>query len=143
LALTGLDAGAGRATPPVAGRLAAGFGKGEGVFSRGWLYAAPTGAEVFAPYDGRVAYAGPFRGYGMVALIDHGGGYHSLLTGLGRVDVAAGDLVLQGEPLGALPDGRAGGIGAGASEQGGAKLYVELRKDGEPVDPAPWFARPT
>ena len=77
-------------------------------------------------------------------LLDHGAGYHTLLTGLGRMDVAVGDWVLQGEPVGALPDGPAGGeIAAGGSGPGGAKLYVELRKDGEPVDPARWFAQPT
>jgi septal ring factor EnvC (AmiA/AmiB activator) len=137
--LAGLAVGQGRAAPPVAGRLAAGFGDGSGVQSRGWVYIASSSAEVFAPYDGRVAYAGPFRGYGKVALIDHGGEYHSLLTGLGRVDVGTGDWVLQGEPLGALPTGGDGG-GSGA---GRPKLYVEIRKNGKPIDPAPWFARPT
>ncbi len=137
--LVDLNQGRGHAAAPVAGRLTARYGQGEGVMSRGWVYDASAAAEVFAPYDGRIAYAGPFRGYGNVALIDHGGGYHTLLTGLGEVAVAVGDWVLQGEPLGALPAADAGR----ASEAGRPKLYVELRKDGEPVDPAPWFARPT
>lgn len=139
LRLAGLDAAKGKAAAPVAGRLSARYGQGGGVLSRGWVYQASEAAEVFAPYDGRVAYAGPFRGYGNVALIDHGDGYHTLLTGLGLLSVGAGDWVLQGEPLGALPKGAAGR----GSGPGGPKLYVELRKDGKPVDPAPWFARPT
>jgi len=143
LRLAGLAARQGQATAPVDGRLAATFGEGAGVLSRGWVFAADDAAEVFAPYDGRIAYAGPFRGYGTVALINHGGGYHTLLTGLEKLDVRAGDWVLQGEPLGALPTRPTAENGGGASDQGGAKLYVELRKDGEPVDPAPWFARPT
>lgn len=137
--LAGLSQTASKATPPVSGRLAARFGQGEGLQSRGFVYDARAEEEVYTPYDGKVVYAGPFRGYGSVALIDHGEGYHTLLTGLGRIDVAVGDWVLQGEPLGALPSEGADG----ASGAGGAKLYVELRKDGEPVDPAPWFARPT
>lgn len=139
LRLAGLAKARGQAAAPVAGRVAAGFGEGAGVLSRGLIYQASAAAEVFTPYDGRIAYAGPFRGYGDVVLIDHGDGYHTLLTGLGHVTVAAGDWVLQGEPLGALPRGAV----ARASGPGGPKLYVELRKDGEPVDPAPWFARPT
>ena len=103
------------------------------------MFEASAGAEVFAPFDGRIVYAGPFRGYGAVALIDHGDGYHSLLTGLDDLRIAVGDWVLQGEPVGALPPDS----GGGASEPRGPKLYVELRKDGEPVDPAPWFVRPT
>lgn len=137
--LAGIAKSRGQATQPVAGKLAARFGQGEGVNSRGWVFEASAGAEVFAPFDGRIVYAGPFRGYGAVALIDHGDGYHSLLTGLDDLSVAVGDWVLQGEPVGALPPDS----GGGASEPRGPKLYVELRKDGEPVDPAPWFVRPT
>ena len=148
--LAGLEKARGDAVSPVAGRLAARFGEGKGSLSQGWVYDARPTAVVFAPFDGRVAYAGPFRGYGKVALIDHGQGYHTLLTGLGRIDVAVGDWVLQGEPLGLMPPadtkekvaaGRKSD--AGTSEPQGPKLYVELRRNGDPVDPAPWFARPT
>lgn len=143
LELVGLANAKGRAIQPVHGQIAARYGEGGGVRSNGWVFDASPGAEVFTLFDGRVAYAGPFRGYGMVALIDHGGGYHTLLTGLGALNVAVGDWVLQGELIGSLPNTRASETGARTSEPGSPKLYVELRKDGQPVDPAPWFARPT
>ena len=129
--------------PPVAGQIIARFGQGEGVMSRGLVYAAVAGADVFAPFDGKIAYAGPFRGYGKVALIDHGRGYHTLLTGLDRIDVTVGDWVLGGEPLGALGQGVSRKAGRRGSGAGAPKLYVELRKNGEPVDPGPWFVRRT
>lgn len=130
-------------TPPVAGRIIARFGQGEGVMSRGLVFAAPAGADVFAPHDGKIAYAGPFRGYGKVTLIDHGQGYHTLLTGLERIDVNVGDWVLGGEPVGALGKGVGVNAVGGGSEAGAPKLYVEIRKNGEPVDPGPWFVRRT
>lgn len=84
-------------------------------------------AEVVAPFDGRVVYAGPFRDFGLVLIIRHGGGYHSVLAGLDRVDVKLDHWMLAGEPVGALP-GVSGGL-----------LYFELRRDGRPVDPQPWL----
>jgi septal ring factor EnvC (AmiA/AmiB activator) len=143
LELTGLANKKNDLSPPVAGQIVARFGQGEGVMSRGLVYSAVAGADVFSPFDGKVAYAGPFRGYGKVALIDHGRGYHTLLTGLDRIDVNVGDWVLGGEPLGALGQGIGRKAGRGGSGAGAPKLYVELRKNGEPVDPGPWFVRRT
>lgn len=143
LKLKGLAGKKNDLAPPVAGQIIARFGQGEGVMSRGLVYAAVAGADVFAPFDGKIAYAGPFRGYGKVALIDHGQGYHTLLTGLDRIDVTVGDWVLGGEPLGALGPGVSRKAGRGGSGAGVPKLYVELRKNGEPVDPGPWFVRRT
>jgi murein hydrolase activator len=82
---------------------------------------------VVAPFDGRVDYVGPFRGYGLILIIRHGGGYHSLLAGMGRVDVTAGQWLLAGEPVGSLPDAD--------DKSAGATLYLEFRRDGRPVDP--------
>lgn len=143
LNLSGLAGKQNDLAPPVAGQIIARFGQGEGVMSRGLVYAAVAGADVFAPFDGKIAYAGPFRGYGKVALIDHGRGYHTLLTGLDRIDVTVGDWVLGGEPLGALGQGVSRKAGRRGSGAGAPKLYVELRKNGEPVDPGPWFVRRT
>jgi septal ring factor EnvC (AmiA/AmiB activator) len=143
LNLSGLAGKQNDLAPPVAGQIIARFGQGEGVMSRGLVYAAVAGADVFSPFDGKIAYAGPFRGYGEVALIDHGRGYHTLLTGLDRIDVSVGDWVLGGEPLGALGQGMGRKAGRGGSGAGAPKLYVELRKNGEPVDPGPWFVRRT
>ncbi len=119
---------------PVSGAITRRFGASDasiaagGPASQGLSLAAPPGAEVVAPFDGRVIYAGPVRNLGLVLIIRHGGLYHSLLAGLGRVDIKADQWVLAGEPVGAMPDA-----------SGGA-LYFELRRDGRPVDPQPWLA---
>jgi murein hydrolase activator len=104
---------------------------GGGTASQGLGLAALPGAEAVAPFDGRVVYAGPFGKFGLVLIIRHGGLYHSLLGGLGRIDVTVDQWVLAGEPVGAMPDG---------VDKTAATLYVELRHDGRPVDPQPWLA---
>ena len=85
-----------------------------------------------APWDGIVAFAGPFRGYGVVLILQHSDGYHSLIAGLGRLDVAPGQPVAAGEPVGrTLADGSAA-----------PGVYLELRRNGQPIDPLPWLAAP-
>lgn len=115
---------------PAAGRIIRHFGQTDdaGTASKGLVINANPGARVLAPYDGQIVYAGPFRGYGRILIIEHGGGYHTMLSGLGRIDCAVGQWVVAGEPL------------ALVAEQGGAGLYVELRRDGQPVNPVPWLA---
>jgi len=121
---------------PVVGKAKRKFGEGAGLYSRGIIFSALPSAEVFAPYDGRVVYAGPFKGYATMALIEHGDGYHTLLTGLETVNIAEGDWVLQGELIGTLPER----LRSGTSELAAPELYVEIRKNGKPIDPTPWFA---
>ncbi|MGE0255488.1 MAG: peptidoglycan DD-metalloendopeptidase family protein [Alphaproteobacteria bacterium] len=125
----------GALSPPVEGKLLRRFGdRGElGERSRGAAWQAREGAQVVAPWDGKVVFAGPFRAFGPILIIEHGEGYHSLIAGLGRIDVAAGQWVLAGEPVG----------GAGPGGGNPASIYVELRHDGQPVDPMPWFAAAT
>lgn len=108
---------------PVLGRVVAGLGEmsATGVRSSGITLATAPAAQVVAPTSGRIAFAGPFRGYGRIAIIDHGGGWTSLITGLERLNVAVGDLVEQGSPIGRT----------GASKP---TVTVELRRDGKPVD---------
>jgi murein DD-endopeptidase MepM/ murein hydrolase activator NlpD len=121
---------AGRALP-VAGRVATGFGDaGPGGPHRGLTFAASLGARVVSPCAGRAVYAAPFRSFGLLLIVDCGGGYHFVLAGLDRLDAAAGQRLLAGEPVGVL-------AGSGGS---GASLYVELRRNGQPIDPRPWFA---
>jgi murein hydrolase activator len=114
---------------PITGRFAA-AGGGEPA-GQGLRLAARGGAEAVAPFDGRVVYAGPFRNRGVVLIIRHGGLYHTVLVGLGRVDVAPGEWVLAGEPVGAMPDA--------ADKRSDRPLYFELHHDGSPVDPQPWL----
>lgn len=114
---------------PVAGPVRQRYGQTNelGAPSQGLTLASIAHAEIVAPFDGRVDYAGPFRGYGVILIINHGGGYHSVLAGLGRVDAKIGEWVVAGEPIGALPEP----VKAGE----GVSLYFELRRDGRPVDP--------
>lgn len=108
---------------PVAGRLGAGFGaKGASGLSRGITLVPQPGALVVSPARGRVAFAGPYRGYGRIVIIEHDGGWASLITGLATIDQAVGDTVLQGTPL-------------GLAEATRPSISVELRKDGAPVNP--------
>ncbi|MDE2562904.1 MAG: peptidoglycan DD-metalloendopeptidase family protein [Sphingomonadales bacterium] len=108
---------------PVAGRLVAGFGTpGPGGPAQGITLAPQNGAQVVAPAAGRVAFAGPYRGYGRIVIIEHPGGWTSLVTGIGRIDVATGDSVVQGTPI-------------GIAAPGGGEMTVELRANGQPVNP--------
>jgi murein hydrolase activator len=120
---------------PAAGTLVSSFGAEDspGNTSQGLNLAAMPGAAVVAPFDGQIIYAGPFRGFGPSLILRHGGGYHSVLAGLGRLDVSNGQWILAGEPVGAMPDA----VGDGSS----SKLYIELRHDGRPVDPQPLLAK--
>ena len=110
---------------PVVGPVVRGFGTrdADGVTSMGLTLKAPSGSPVVAPLAGRVVFAGPFRGYGQILILQHKGGYHSFLAGFGRIDAEMGQEVAAGEPLGTLPEG------------GRPELYFEWRRNGEPVDP--------
>ena len=108
---------------PVAGRLGSGFGsRGESGPSRGIMLLPQPGALVISPAAGRVAFAGPYRGYGRIMIIEHPGGWATLITGLARIDKAVGDTLLQGAPI-------------GLAESSRPAVSVELRKDGVPVNP--------
>jgi len=95
-------------------------------------------ARITAPADGWVVYAGPFRSYGQLLIINAGGGYHLLIAGMSRIDVSLGQFVLAGEPI-AVMGGPAAPSFSG-DENSSPVLYVEFRKDGKPVDPGPWWA---
>lgn len=126
---------------PARGRLVRHFGDHDGpVTDKGITIATLPGAQVVAPYDGRVLFSGPFRGYRQLLIIDHGDGYHSLLAGMDRVDAAVGQWVLAGEPVGMMAGNPPGGRIEVSSPEGEPKLYVELRERGQPVDPLPWLA---
>jgi septal ring factor EnvC (AmiA/AmiB activator) len=85
-----------------------------------------------------VAYADKFRTYGQLLIINAGGGYHILLAGMQRIDVNVGQFVLAGEPVAAMGV-KAPGKGDKTGDQ--QVLYVEFRKDGQPIDPGPWWAK--
>ena len=119
---------------PVSGQLVGRFGAPDpaaGSTAKGILLQTRPGATVVAPFDGQVLFRGPFRSYGEILIIQHDGGYHSLLAGLARSDAVVGQWVLAGEPVGVM----------GPSQDGNPKLYMELRHDGHPIDPVPWLGK--
>jgi murein hydrolase activator len=112
---------------------------GVGGLEKGVSLATRAGAQVTAPADGWVVYAGPFRSYGQLLILNAGGGYHVLLAGMERISVDLGQFVLTGEPVAVMGNGShvAAILATGSSQP---VLYVEFRKNGVPVDPGPWWA---
>ena len=109
---------------PVSGSIIKKYGRGE----KGITFAGRASAKVLAPYAGRVEFSGPFKNYDNVVILNVGDGYFVLLTGLDELHIDAGDNVRRGEPVGALPS------------RSSSELYIELRRNGSPVDPGPWLA---
>jgi len=99
----------------------------------GISYRAAPAARVVAPCAGRVMFAAPFRSYGKLLIIDCGGGYDAVLAGFDRLDAKLGTVLRAGDPVGVMPDWNP------ASGRNHPSLYVELRRNGEPVNPAPWL----
>lgn len=132
----------GRVGLPVSGRLERRFGEddGNGATMQGDMLATHSAAIVTAPVDGAVLYAGPFRSYGQLLILNAGDGYHVVLAGMGRISVSPGQSVLAGEPVGLMGEARVASAVAFAGDSTVPELYVEFRKDGKPVDPSPWWA---
>lgn len=135
--------------PPAAGLIIRDYGMRDaaGARSQGLTLATRADAQIVAPFDGRISYAGPFRHYGQLLIISVGEGYHVLLAGMTRIDCVVGQNILAGEPIGTMGSPPAGNDPAaqGISEQRdgmtdrGPALYIEFRKDGDPIDPRPWL----
>lgn len=127
---------------PVNGTPLKSYGEDDGLGGKaqGLSLGTRSAARVNTPADGWVVYAGPFRSYGQLLIINAGGGYHILLAGMQRIDVELGQFVLAGEPVAVMGDRRL--ASAGAVETGGTQpvLYVEFRKDSNAIDPSPWWA---
>jgi septal ring factor EnvC (AmiA/AmiB activator) len=127
---------------PVNGTVVKRFGDRDdlGATAQGISVSTRNSAQVNSPADGWVVYAGPFRSYGQLLIINAGGGYHVLLAGMERIDVELGQFVLAGEPVAAMATPRL--ASAGALDIGAIQpvLYIEFRKDGNSIDPAPWWA---
>ncbi|ABA03715.1 peptidase M23B [Nitrobacter winogradskyi Nb-255] len=126
---------------PVNGTRIRDFGgsDGAGGIEKGVSLAARPGAQVTTPCDGWVVYAGPFRSYGQLLILNAGGGYHVLIAGMERISVNIGQFVLTGEPVATMGStSRVASILAANASQ--PVLYIEFRKDGTPIDPGPWWA---
>ena len=117
---------------PAVGRLTGLYGQATrtGLTRKGITIETRAGAQVVSPHEGRVVFAGLFRKYGQLLIIEHGEGYYSLLAGLARIDGVIGQWILGGEPVGIM----------GRPENGNPALYMELRRNGQPINPLPWLA---
>ncbi len=132
----------GQVALPVSGRIDRQFGDGDGSGGtlQGDMLATHSSAIVTAPVDGSVLYAGPFRSYGQLLILNAGEGYHIVLAGIDRISVSPGQTVLAGEPVGLMGEARTASAVALGDGNAAPELYVEFRKDGKPVDPSPWWA---
>ena len=128
---------------PVAGSQLRGFGAADevGAATRGISLSTRANAVVSSPSDGWVVYAGPFRSFGQLLILNAGNGYYILLAGMQRIDVSLNQFVLAGEPvavMGETAEAAATNVGAGTGEP---ILYIEFRKDGVSIDPTPWWTK--
>ena len=125
----------GRLPLPVVGRVKGRYGEmiRPGITRKGIEIETAAEAQVVAPYDGKVVFAGNFRGYGQLLIIEHSEGYHSLLAGMTRIDGTPGQWLLAGEPVGVM----------GPAAQEKPSLYVEFRRKGRPINPLPWLVAQT
>ena len=139
---------------PALGRRVLAFGEKTqyGGQSKGIVLETRFGAQITAPCDGWVVYAGEFRSYGQLLIINAGGGYHVLLAGLSQIDVQPGQFVLAAEPVGIMsgpssqqghplinPTTTTASNTPTKAQTNSPVLYVEFRKDGRPIDPDPWW----
>ena len=129
----------GRLPMPAQGRQVLGFAEKTqfGGQSKGIVLETRQGAQVTSPCDGWIVYAGEFRSYGQLLIINAGGGYHVLLAGLSQIDVQPGQFVLAAEPVGTMSGWAQ--LAQPAASNNAPVLYVEFRKDGKPIDPDPWW----
>lgn len=122
---------------PVAGRQVQGWGAATDAGpATGITYASPAMALVTAPCNGRIDFAGPFRSYGQMLILDCGHGYRFVLAGLDRLDVAIGQKLAKGVAIGRMPDWL-------ASSAGRPSLYVQLRHGSQAIDPGNFLRNPS
>lgn len=99
--------------------------------TRGITFETEDLTQVRAPFDGEVVFVGNFMNYGPMVILRHSDDFHTLIAGIGRIDVSTGQTLLEGEPIGAMRGDRAG-----------TRLYMEVRQHNQPIDPAPWLKTP-
>lgn len=120
----------GRLSWPAGGQLMQHFGEktGAGAHTKGVILRTHANGRLTAPFDGVVLFAGPFQNYGQLLIIDHGDNYMTVLAGMKQIDVMVGQELLAGEPIGAMGESY-------------TDLYLEMRHQGQAIDPEPWFIK--
>ncbi len=128
---------------PVFGPVLKSFGEADayGGSEKGISLATPSAATVASPIDGWVVFSGPYRTYGQLLILNAGDGYYMVLAGMDRINVTVGQFVLTGEPVAVMGDGATRTAAAAAIGAAQPVLYIELRKNGAPIDPGPWWAK--
>jgi len=128
---------------PVAGIKTVGFGEkdDDGLDSKGLNLQTRQNSRVVAPADAWVLYAGPFRSYGQLLILNAGNGYHIVLAGMDRINVQPGQFVILGEPIGTMGAKRIASSGTIDVDTTKPSLYVEFRKDGKSINPDPWWSK--
>jgi septal ring factor EnvC (AmiA/AmiB activator) len=141
----------GRLPLPAQGRQVLSFGDKTqyGGTSKGIVIETRFGGQVISPCDGWVVFAGEFRSYGQLLIINATGGYHVLVAGMSAIDVEPGQFVLAAEPVGTMSgaprtallaaQSNRSNVAQGTATASSPVLYVEFRKDGQPIDPDPWW----
>jgi septal ring factor EnvC (AmiA/AmiB activator) len=132
----------GRIEYPAQGRIIKRYGDADGFGGKvkGVFVATRTQAQVLAPADGHIEFAGPFRSYGMLVILNAGGGYRLLLAGMGETSAETGQFVRAGEPVAQMGETAAPGTLTGDhADKRGPVLYIEFRRNGEAIDPSPWW----
>ncbi|MBX5169251.1 murein hydrolase activator EnvC [Rhizobium sp. NZLR1b] len=126
---------------PVAGDILRQFGDADGTGHEAMGMTVATNPEtvVTAPADGLVVFAGAFRSYGQMIILDTGDGYHLVLSGMDTINTRQGKFVFSGEPLAVMGAKRVASATALALATDRPTLYIEFRKDGKPVDSRPWW----
>ena len=121
---------------PVGGKITEAFGELDkiGLKNKGINIVTPSGARVFSSFDGKVLYANNFRNFGPVLIIDHGDGFNTLMVGMERIDVNIGQNLLKGELVGVMKKFKP------SKNHTGPALYIELRRNGKPVNPLAWLS---
>lgn len=136
---------------PAMGTLLHSFNEADaaGIRRPGLVLATAPAALVTAPWPATIRYRGPLLDYGNVMIVEPAEGYLLVLAGLGTVYGETGDVLSRGAPIGLMGGAEPAAVEFGAdfvaaaAEGGGAgrteTLYIELRMNGEPVDPGEWF----
>jgi septal ring factor EnvC (AmiA/AmiB activator) len=127
---------------PAQGKIVRTYGASDGFGgkTRGLFVATRAQAQIVSPADGQVEFAGTFRSYGQLLILNTGAGYHVLLAGIGEITAEQGQFVRAGEPVGVMGKSAAPGTIANDQVQDGRPvLYIEFRKNGEAIDPSPWW----
>ncbi len=128
---------------PARGEVTGSWGDDDGTGNTlvGTMVATQPDALVTAPADGWVVYAGNFRSYGQLLILNVGEEYNLVLAGMGRIDASIGQFVVAGEPVGRMSSRRLAAMGALSLASDAPTLYIEFRKDGKPIDPGPWWTK--